>query len=345
VDEFNDELLRRLRQLPGAGSAGLTSVLPTSDSGNSIAFIAEGFVPPKGTNMSLACVSLTQGDFFRAMGIPLLRGRFFTESDKAGAPLVVIVNRKLAAHYWPGQDPIGKRLRLGTPEMQTPWLTIVGEVADVKQGSPDVDTVEQYYEPVGQFEASIGSLGAPTDLNGNGGFITLRAALPPEQMENALRSTIRSLDRQLALTQLQTMEHAVSDSEAPRRFNTAVITAFAVGSILLAGLGIYSVIAFSVALRGHEMAIRMALGSQRMGIIGLILASGARLAVVGCGIGLLGAWAASRLLSSFLFQVDPLDPPVLALAFAIMFLLAVAASILPAGRAASIDPMQALRME
>jgi predicted permease len=345
VDEFNDELLRRLRQLPGAGSAGLTSVLPTSGSCNSLALIAEGFVPPKGTNMSLACVSLTQGDFFRAMGIPLLRGRFFTESDKAGAPLVVIVNRKLAEHYWPGQDPIGKRLRVGTPEMQTPWLTIVGKVADVKQGAPDVDTQEQYYEPVGQWEASIGSLGSPDNINGNGGFITLRAALPPEQMENALRSTIRSLDRQLALTQVQTMERAVSDSEAPRRFNTAVITAFAVGSVLLAGLGIYSVIAFSVTLRVHEIAIRMALGSQRVGIIGLILGSGARLAAAGCGIGLLGAWGASRLLRSFLFQVDPLDPLVLALAVATIFLLALAASVFPAGRATSIDPMQALRME
>ena len=164
-------------------------------------------------------------------------------------------------------------------------------------------------------------------------------------MENALRSTIRSLDRQLAITQVQTMEQAVSDSEAPRRFNTAVITAFAVGSVLLAVLGIYSVIAFSVALRVQEMAIRMALGSQRVGIIGLILASGARLAAAGCGIGLVGSWAASRLLRSFLFQVDPFDPLVLALAVTAIFLLAVAASVLPAGRAASIDPMQALRME
>jgi putative ABC transport system permease protein len=344
VDEFNNELLRRLRQLPGAEFAGLTTFLPTS-SPNNTAFVAEGYVPPKGANLNLACVSQTQGDFFRAMSIPLLRGRFFTESDKAGAPLVAIVNRKLAGHYWPGQNPIGKRLRLGMPEWQMPWLTIVGEIADVKQGAPDAGTQEQYYQPVGQYEASIGSFGSPTDLNGNGGFITLRAALPPEQMENALRSTIRSLDRQLAITQVQTMEQAVSGSEAPRRFNTAVITAFAVGSVLLTVLGIYSVIAFSVALRVHEMAIRMALGSQRVGIIGLILGSGARLAAAGCGIGLVGAWAASRLLRSFLFQVDPLDPFVLSLAVATILLLALAASVLPAGRAASIDPMKALRME
>jgi hypothetical protein len=279
------------------------------------------------------------------MGIRLLRGRFFTESDTTGAPLVAIVNRKLAGHYWPGQDPIGKRLRLGMPEWQMPWLTIVGEVADVKQGSPDIDTQEQYYQPVGQYAASIGSFGSPTDVNGNAGFITLRAALPPEQMEDALRSTIRSLDPQLAITQLHTMEEAVSGSEAPRRFNTAVITAFAVGSVLLTVLGIYSVIAFSAALRMQEMAIRMALGSQRVGIVRLILGSGARLAAAGCGIGLLGAWGASRLLRSFVFQVDPFDPLVVALAVATIFLLSLAASVLPARRAASIDPMRALRME
>jgi putative ABC transport system permease protein len=344
VDEFDNELLRRLGQLPGAEFAGLTSFLPTSSPNNTV-FVAEGYVPPKGANMSLACVSQIQGNFFRAMGIPLLRGRFFTESDRAGAPLVVIVNRKLTAHYWPRQDPIGKRLRLGTPEWQTPWLTVVGEVADVKQGAPDVDTQEQYYQPMKQYEASIGSFGSPDDINGDGGFITVRTGLPPEQMETALRSTIRSLDPQLALTQMQTMEQAVADSEAPRRFNTALITAFAAGSVLLSVLGIYGVIAFSVALRTQEMAIRMALGSQRAGIIGPILVSGARLAAFGCGIGLLGAWAVSRLLRSFLFQVDPLDPLVLALAVATVFLLAVAASVLPAGRAASIDPVQALRME
>jgi predicted permease len=295
--------------------------------------------------MSLATNSVVMGDYFRAMGIPLLRGRFFTEADKADTQLVAIINRKLAEHYWPNQDPVGKRLRIGTQEMQTPWMTIVGEVADVKQGTPDGETKEQLYQAVEQAEASIGALASPTDLNGNGGYIVLRSVLPPEQMENALRSTVRSIDPQLALTQLQTMEQALSDSEAPRRFNTAVITGFAVAAVLLAVLGIYSVIAFSVASRVQEMAIRMALGSQRRGIMRLILVSGAKLAAIGCGIGLLGAAAASGLLRSFLFGVSPFDPLVLTLAAIAVLLLALAASALPARRAASIDPMQALRGE
>jgi ABC-type antimicrobial peptide transport system permease subunit len=229
--------------------------------------------------------------------------------------------------------------------MQTPWLTIVGEVADVKLNAPDAETKEEFYMTVDQTEKAIGSLGQPTDLNGNGGYIVLRSALPPEQMENVLRATARSLDPQLGLTQVQTMAQNVSDTEAPRRFNTAIITAFAAAAVLLAVLGIYSVIAFSVASRVQEMAIRMALGSQRTGIIRLILISGAKLAAIGCGIGLLGAAGASSLLRSFLFGVSPFDPVVLTMAAVAVLLLALAASALPASRAASIDPMESLRGE
>jgi putative ABC transport system permease protein len=345
VNAFNDELLRRLRQLPGVTSVGLTSLLPASGNNNNQTFVAEGYTPPKGANMNLATVAQVTGDYFGAMGIPQLRGRYFTDADKAGAQLVLIVNRALAQHYWPGQDPIGKRMRIGTQEMKTPWLTIVGEVADVKLSSPDETTKEEYYEPVDQAEESIGALASPGDLNGNGGFIVLRSALPAEQMENALRATVRLIDSQLPLTQVQTMEQAVSESEAPRRFNTVLISSFAFAAVLLAVLGIYSVIAFSVASRVQEMAIRMALGSQRSEIIRLILVSGAKLAAFGCVLGLAGATANSVLLRSLLFGVSPFDPFVLALAAVGVLLLALTASMLPALRAASIDPMQALRGE
>jgi ABC-type antimicrobial peptide transport system permease subunit len=164
-------------------------------------------------------------------------------------------------------------------------------------------------------------------------------------MENALRATVRSLDPLLPLTQVQTMVQAVSESEAPRRFNTVLIGSFAGAAVLLAILGIYSVIAFSVASRVQEMAIRMALGSQRGAIIRLVLESGAKLGGIGCIIGLAGAAAASGLLRSMLFGVSPFDPLTLSLAALGVLLLALAASALPALRAASINPMQALRGE
>jgi predicted permease len=343
VNAFNDELMRRLERVPGAESVALTSTLPASGGFGNETFVVEGYVPPKGAAMNLATPAQVIGGYFRTMGIPLLRGRTFTEADKAGAPLVLIVNHQLAVHYWPNQDPIGKRMRLGTPESQTPWMTIVGEVADVKLSSPDDPTREQFFAPVDQAEEELGSFGSPTDLNGNGGYIVLRSALPPQQMENVLRATVRAIDPQLPLTQVQTMEQAVSDTEAPRRFNTVLISSFAFAAVLLAVLGIYSVIAFSVASRVQEMAIRMALGSQRGGIIRLVLESGAKLAGVGCVLGLGGAFAASNLLRSMLFGVSPFDPLVLAAAASGVLLLALAASTLPAFRAASIDPNRALR--
>lgn len=346
VDEFNRELLSRLNALPGVTATGLTSLLPAGGNNNNQTFVVEGYTPPKGADMNLATVTQTIGNFFPAMGIPLLRGRFFTDADRHGAQLVLIVNHGLAQHFWPGQDPIGKRLRIGTPEMQTPWMTVVGEVADVRLASPDEPANMQYYTPVNQVEDDIGSLGNPaTDLNGNGGYIALRSSLPPEQMENALRSVVRSIDPLLPLTQVQTMEQAVSVSEAPRRFNTVLIGSFAFAAVLLAILGIYSVISFSVASRVQEMAIRMALGSQRGAIVRLVLESGARLAVIGCVIGLAGAMAASKLLRSLLFDISPFDPVALSVAAVGVLLLALAASGLPALRAASIDPMRALRGE
>ncbi|WP_263351393.1 ABC transporter permease [Acidicapsa acidisoli] len=346
VDTFNRELLRQLNQLPGVTTTALTSLLPAGGNNNNQTFVVEGYVPPKGADMNLATVSQVMGNFFPAMGISLIRGRFFTESDRHGTQLALIVNHKLAEHYWPGQDPIGKRLRIGTQEMQTPWLTVVGEVADVKLTSPDDPSKEQYYIPVDQAEDDAGSLASPaTDLNGNGGFIVLRSSLPAEQMENALRSSVRSIDPQLPLTQVQTMEQAVSQSEAPRRFNTILIGSFAFAAVLLAVLGIYSVISFTVASRVQEMAIRMALGSQRAAIVRLVLRSGTKLAVIGCVLGLGGAAAASQLMRSLLFDMSPFDPFALSAAAIAVLLLAVAASGLPALRAASIDPIRALRGE
>ena len=345
VDEFNRDLLLRLGQLPGVKAAGFTTLLPATGSNSNSTFVAEGYTPPKGAEMNLATAMLIEGDYLSAMGVRLLAGRLFAPSDTADRQLVALVNHKFAQHYWPGADPVGKRFRIGTPETPTPWITIVGEVADVKETSPDAPTKQQWYQPVDQYEKSIGSFGSPTDINGNGGFIALRTAVEPDQMANALRATVRSLDPLLPLTQVQSMDSALSDSEAPRRFQTSVISAFAVAAVLLAILGIYSVVAFSTALRVQEMAIRMALGSQRSGILGLVFLSAVKLSLAGCALGLIAAAGASRLLNSLLFAVSPFDPLVLSLAAAAVIVLALLASMLPAARAASINPMAALRAD
>jgi len=345
IDAFNARLLEALQHLPGVEAVGMTSFLPATGVNANSAFIAEGYAPAQGAPLSLAWPSQVLGDYIHAAGIPLLRGRVFTEADNARAPLVAVVNQKLADHFWPGQDPIGKRLRMGMQETPTPWITVVGEVGDVKQNTPDTDTGFQIYQPASQSTASYGSIAPPDSLNAQGGSIVLRTVRDPDQTMDSLRAVVREIDPQLPLTQVQSMEHAVSETEAPRRFNAVLISSFAAAAVLLALLGIYSVIAFSAALRTQEMAIRMALGSQRSSVMRLILVSGVKLGLAGSVLGAAGAFFATRLLRTLLFEVDPLDPAVIALAALSILSLAVAASFLPARRAASIDPMQALRTE
>lgn len=344
LDNFNRRLVEQLKQLPGVQSVGITSTLPMSGSGIS-AFVVQGYVDPRGPDQTAAPLIVVQDDYFQAIGMRLLRGRYFTEEDNPTSQLAVIVNREFAEHYWPHQDPIGKQLRVGTQKANTPWLTVIGEVADAKLSRADEDAQEQYFLPLKQLAKADGAYTTPTDLFGDGGTIVLRSALPPEQMKNALRATVHSLDPQLTLSQLQTMDQVVERSSAPRRFNTVVISAFALAAVLLAILGIYSIIAFSAAARTQEVAIRIALGSQKSDILRLVIRSGLKLAAVGTLLGLAGTFAASSILRAFLFHVSPYDPAVMFLAALVVFVLAFAASALPARRAASVDPVQALRSE
>ncbi len=345
IDAFNLSLRSKLEQLPGVQAVGVTSMLPAAGVDSLGTFTPEGYVPPKGAGLNLAWIPQVMGNYFQAQGIPIIGGRDFTPADRDGAPLVVIINRTLAEHYWPGQDPIGKRLHRGPREGVLPWLTVVGEIGDVKQVAADVATSEQFYIPFSQAKADAGSFAPPSMLTGNAGSIVLRGQLPPGQMAESLRVIVHSIDPQLPLTQVESMDRVVGEGQASRRFNATLISAFAGAAVLLAGLGIYSVITFSAALRSHEMAIRMALGSQRSGVVRLILVSGAKLGAAGCGMGVIAALFATRLLRSFLFQVDSLDPVILALAAVSTLLLAFAASVIPARRAASIDPLEALRTE
>lgn len=345
IDGFNDSLLRQMQQLPGVEAVGITSILPASGNRSNSAFVAEGYIPPPGEGLNLSWPSTVIGDYFHAAGIPLLYGREFTSADTAKSPLVCIVNRALAEHFWPGKDPIGKRVHWGMAETNVPWMTVVGEIGNIRQTGPGNPTQYQIYEPASQNEASFGSFAPADALNAQGGSIVLRTALPPEEMIRSLRATVHDIDPQLPLTQVQSMEQTIRSSEAPRRFDTVLISTFAAAALLLAFLGIYSIIAFTTTMRTQEMAIRLALGSQRSGVVGLVLASGAKLGLAGCVLGAIGAAFATRLMRSLLFQVSPLDPAVLVLAVLAIFALALLASFVPARRAASVEPMKALRIE
>ena len=345
IDAFNRSLLERLEALPGTAAAGITNVLPATGFSGDAAFVLDETANDQSNKLRVAPWALTVGDYFRAMSIPLIGGRYFTAADKEDSPPVVIINQSLARRYWPTSDAVGRRLRVGMKDAKTPWATIVGVVADTKPGSPDMPDMEQIYSPAQQYRAALGDFARPGVRFGDGGFITLRSALPPEQMTNTLRSAVASLDPLLALQQIQTMDQQLSQSEAPRRFNTSLISVFALGALLLSTIGVYAVIAFSVSMRAQEMAIRMALGSARGEIVRLVLASGAKLALLGCAAGLAGALAVSRVLASMLFHVSATDPIILGASMATMLLLSLAACAIPAQRAASANPVDALRSE
>jgi ABC-type antimicrobial peptide transport system permease subunit len=219
----------------------------------------------------------------------------------------------------------------------------VGVVADTKIGPRDEPTDAQWYIPALQ-PGMLVRTPASSDRNiPISGYIALRSSLPPETMIDTLRSTVADIDPLLALDQIQPMDSVISDVEAPRRFNTALITAFAFGALLLSIVGIYAVVAFSVSVRRQEIAIRMALGAQRGAIARLVLVSAAKMALIGCALGVVGSLAFSHLVSALLFQVSATDPVIYAASVAVMVLMALIASALPATRAASGDPIDALR--
>lgn len=343
AEMFSQQVVEKISSKPGVLAAAISSAIPGGSAGfPETAYTIEG-QPSDGWKLKFAMYGVLYGDYFQAMKIPLLDGRYFTFDDRADAPPVVIVNLSMAKRCWPGQRAIGKRMHVGTPKKALSWAMVVGVVADTKMGSRDEASDEQWYVPAEQPATLYGS-DFKGDLSGPaGGYITFRSALPPEQMVHTLRAAVTEVDPLLALEQTQPMTEVMSSVEAPRRFNTDLITAFALASLVLAVTGIYAVVAFSVVLRTQEIAIRMALGEQRGGIRRLVLGSAGKLALIGCAIGVLGSVATSRLVSSFLFEVSATDPVIYTAAVGLMMLVTLLASAIPASRAAAADPNAVLR--
>ena len=342
AETFSREVVARLSSKPGILAVGMINAAPATGRYPMTAYTIEG-KSTDGWKPEFAVFSVIFGDYFRVMGVRLLEGRYFNGDDRSDSQPVVIVNESMAKHCWPGQYAVGKRMHVGGPPRKSPWATVVGVVADTKMGSRDEPSRDQWYTPMEQADIlylsdNTGKLAGPA-----GAYITVRSALPPKQLVHTLQSTVAEIDPLLALEQVQPMTEAIANTEAPRRFNTGLISAFALGALLLALTGIYAVVAFSTSLRTHEIAIRMALGAQRTGIARLVLISAARLALLGCGLGVLGSLAVSRLVRSFLFEVSPTDPLIYIAGILTMMLMALLASALPAVGAASADPIDALR--
>ena len=341
VSNFNRAVIDRLSAKPGVSAVAISNAVAVSQNFPLAAYTIEG-VSVEQWKLKFAAFTSVFGNYFDAMGIPVIDGRTFDMHDDAGAPLVVIVNQTMARDCWPGQNPVGKRMHVGNPRKGLPWATVIGVVADTKMPR-DVPSIDQWYTPMDQ-PATLNGSGTPGNLSGPpSGYITLRSQLDPDHMIQTLRSTIAEIDPLLAVQNVRSLDAAISEVEAPRHFNTDLITAFAVGALLLAITGIYAVMAFSVSQRNREIAIRMTLGAQRAAIAQMVLFSGGKLALLGCALGVIASLAVSQLVGAFLFGVSPTDPFTYSGAVLIMLLLALLASTLPAMRAASTDPVKPLR--
>jgi predicted permease len=329
---FYRQLWERIRQIPGVESAGGSSILPLSG-GNSWGSISiEGYVPESGQSMIQADGRVATVGYFETMKTPLIRGRFFTEQDTPESPKVAIIDENMASTYWPGVDPVGKRLKWGRVESDSPWLTVVGVVARVKQYALDTDSRVAFYTPHQQSPSG-------------GMYVVVRTATDPLSLAAAISREARAMDPNVPIYDVKSMGQRLTESLARRRFAMLALGLFAVVAMILAAVGIYGVMSYSVTQRTREIGIRMALGAPTPEVLKLIVGQGMLLAGVGVGIGLAGAVATTRLMASLLYGTSPTDPVTFAAIAVLLASVALLACYIPARRATKVDPMVALRYE
>jgi putative ABC transport system permease protein len=330
--QFFERALAKIQALPGVQTAAGTFRVPIAGFATVI-FTVQGKPVPTGQAPIADYRTITAG-YFQAMGIRLLKGRRFTEHDSADAPDAVIVNEELARRFWPGEDPIGKRLQVGTEF--TRWREVIGVVGNAKLSGLEANTDPAIYVPFPQNSW-------PNALRNS--FIVLRTTTDPKSLVPAIRRELRGIDPTFPITQIRTMDEIVGDSLSQRRFNTALLALFAFVAVALAAVGIYGVMSYAVSQRTREMGIRIALGARQSDITKLVTSKGARLAALGIAIGVLAAAISSRLMSSLLFGITATDPITFVLTAVLLGIVTLLASYIPSRRAAGTDPISALRYD
>jgi putative ABC transport system permease protein len=325
--EFFSQVLRRVESLPGVRSAALADSLPLSPYRGFLMMspdrLPAGAALSSPTTMMMSRLITVSPAYFYTLGIPVLKGRTFTDHDDGQAPKVVVVNEALARRIWPTEDPIGKQLHN---------LTVVGVVGDTRHEGLSQETEAEFYVPYLQ-------------LPGDSMQLAVRTAAEPDSIVSAVRAQVRDVDPDQPLYHVATLQQVLSESLAPRRFNLLLLGIFAGIALTLATVGIYGVMAFAVTQRTHEIGIRMALGAERRNVLGLIVRQGLRLTLIGVALGLAGAWALTSFLASFLFGVAPRDPATFVLVSLALVAVSILACYIPARRATKVDPMVALRYE
>jgi putative ABC transport system permease protein len=335
---FLDALLARVRAIPGVTAAGAGSGVPFGPGGGTRTFSVEGFQPPEGQPAPWGDYRLVSPGYFETLRVPLRQGRTFTEQDGPDALRVAVVDEELARRYWPGADPIGKRIAYGTvldsaTGQRTPaWVEVVGVVAHLKSEGLDADPRVQVYRPIRQLPVDFPQL-------------VVRTTGDPERLLPAVRAAVRDVDPAQPVSDVATLDQLLDRSVGTRRLAVALLGTFAALALLLASIGLYGLMAHAVVERTREFGVRMALGAGRGQVLALVLRQGMRLALAGTALGLVGAFALTRLLTSQLFAVEATDPVTFAGSVALLLGVALAALLVPALRATGVEPLRALRQE
>jgi len=332
--DFYDRLFEQVAALPGVQAVGGVSSLPVTGRGSSIHFNIQGRPPKSSGEYITAGYRVASAGYLKALGAPLVAGRWIEDRDGDGAPAVVVVNSSFVHTYFPNQSPLGKYMQLGAiPEADVPWMQIVGIVGDVKQ-SLDSDSSTEMYVPYRQADKVL-PVGALS--------IVVRTAGEPLAQGNAIRALVHGIDPMQPLTGMRTMDENLSRSMTEPRFRTVLLTIFAGIALVLAAVGIFGVMAYSVAQRTRELGLRMALGASRENVLLMVLGQGLRLTLAGIGIGLVSTFFLTRYVASMLFNVPPFDPLTLAAVALALIVISLCACYLPARRATMVDPIEALR--
>jgi putative ABC transport system permease protein len=328
---FFQQLLENIKGMPGVQAAGASNVLPLADD-FVLGFEIQGRPPlPPGAGQSTNFYSVS-ADYFKAMGIPLRRGRLITEQDTINSPKVAVINETMAKKVFPDEDPIGKRMTFGRADNNPEWYEIVGVVGDVKQYGLDQTTTLQTYEPYTQQTFPYMTLVARTTGD-------------PAALTSAIRNAVLQLDKEQPVSNVRMLDKYVSTSIAQQRFSMLLLGVFAAVALALAAVGIYGVLSYAVTQRAHEIGIRMALGAGRGDVLRLVVGQGMRLTLAGVGLGLVAAFALTRLMVTMLFAVSVTDPLTYSSIALLLSAIALLACWVPARRATKIDPMIALRCE
>jgi len=320
-----------VRGLPGVASAGAIDSLSLGGGGSTQPIAIEGHPALAMSEQPEVAIRTVEPGFIETMRIPVLQGRALSTADIADRPAVIVISESMARRFWPGENPIGKRLTMSfSPEKSREVVGVVGDVKD--DGLGVLDPVTTLYVPLAQQPSPYMSL-------------VVRTSSPPSALISAISNAVHEVDRQQPMLDVITMDDIVADSLSHQRFNMLLLSAFSGLALLLAAIGIYSVLAYSVRRRMREIGVRMALGAQRGDILRMILGQGTKLALIGTGIGIAAAFGLTRLMSSQLFGVTATDPVTFLSVATMIVLVALAACYIPARRATRVDPMVALRYE